>query len=524
MECGRITVPLNHRNPQDPRTMTLPVVRIAALDPARRIGALFYNPGGPGGSPFGTMGDLRELMEQDRGALRQLAERFDLIGVQPRGLPGMGMTGDGGLQCWAPSTSKPFNDVTDDRSRRNLEMAEWGFLLVANATMSDPRTSFINTGQAAFDLEAVRQALDEPELNGIFISYGTWLAAYYHALFPASTGRLVLDSNMILTADMDANMIVSAPEIQAQFGHFVVDVAVANPGLYELGDTAESVAAVFGALSPKLRAAVRPHVLEGPEALRAGRFLDAYLRRIPTIAKDDLLHWLNHQVHSQNAQLQARIIEVGTEVIEQYFTPNPPLPANLTPEACVFMVVRCGDTPNNLDLAYWRSLGNRYARDYPVGGAGESLTPCIGREQSGELKMNMAAALANSKKILLVQAQYDTQTPLSNIEKIRDEIPGLNYVVAEGARTHGVIGGANTCVNYAAVAFLVNGTSSDSLGHGAITLCGEDLVNSSRRTRSTNGGQERSVGELTAAEAARISEVRARFHAAIWKINRRPDQ
>src|SRR5437763_5019640 len=42
-------VPLDYRHPRG-RTISLAVIRRRATDPAHRIGALFFNPGGPGGA------------------------------------------------------------------------------------------------------------------------------------------------------------------------------------------------------------------------------------------------------------------------------------------------------------------------------------------------------------------------------------------------------------------------------------------------------------------------------------------
>ena len=48
-ECGTVQVPLDHDDPNG-AAISIAVVRLAALDPVSRIGSLFFNPGGPGGS------------------------------------------------------------------------------------------------------------------------------------------------------------------------------------------------------------------------------------------------------------------------------------------------------------------------------------------------------------------------------------------------------------------------------------------------------------------------------------------
>ena len=46
-ECATLPVPLDYADPNGP-TIDLALTRLPAADPARRIGALFFNCGGPG--------------------------------------------------------------------------------------------------------------------------------------------------------------------------------------------------------------------------------------------------------------------------------------------------------------------------------------------------------------------------------------------------------------------------------------------------------------------------------------------
>ena len=48
-QCGTVQVPLDYDQPQG-ASISIAVVRQPATDPAHRIGSLFLNPGGPGGS------------------------------------------------------------------------------------------------------------------------------------------------------------------------------------------------------------------------------------------------------------------------------------------------------------------------------------------------------------------------------------------------------------------------------------------------------------------------------------------
>ena len=54
----------------------------------------------------------------------------------------------------------------------------------------------VSTADSARDLNLLRQALGQPKLNYLGISYGTFLGATYANLFPRRVGRLVLDGNV----------------------------------------------------------------------------------------------------------------------------------------------------------------------------------------------------------------------------------------------------------------------------------------------------------------------------------------
>src|SRR5262245_51106527 len=48
-ECATVQVPLDYSNP-GAATISIAIVRLPASDPVNKIGSIFFNPGGPGGS------------------------------------------------------------------------------------------------------------------------------------------------------------------------------------------------------------------------------------------------------------------------------------------------------------------------------------------------------------------------------------------------------------------------------------------------------------------------------------------
>ena len=78
-ECGTVDVPLDYADPSG-RTITVAPTRAPATDDSTRIGSLFVNPGGPGGSGIETVHYLVDELPENVKA------RFDIVGFDPRGV------------------------------------------------------------------------------------------------------------------------------------------------------------------------------------------------------------------------------------------------------------------------------------------------------------------------------------------------------------------------------------------------------------------------------------------------------
>jgi len=79
-ECAKLRVPIDYANPSG-ETLQLAVLRSKARSSNQRIGALVYNPGGPGASPVEYVGQsASSLVSSD------VRRRYDLIGFDPRGV------------------------------------------------------------------------------------------------------------------------------------------------------------------------------------------------------------------------------------------------------------------------------------------------------------------------------------------------------------------------------------------------------------------------------------------------------
>ena len=183
-ECTRLEVPLDYADP-DGESIELAVLRAPASRRGERVGQLVVNPGGPGGSgvdyaasgPF-TFGD-------------QLTRYYDIVGFDPRGVGKSTPLDCGGTeQTDAFLGFDPDPDNAAEASGLDRVTREFGEGCLSR---SGDLARHISTVEAVKDMDILRAALGERQLDYLGASYGTLLGATYADLFPANVRRMVLD-------------------------------------------------------------------------------------------------------------------------------------------------------------------------------------------------------------------------------------------------------------------------------------------------------------------------------------------
>ncbi len=178
--CARVTAPLDHDRLDGP-TIELFVTQVPARRPAARIGTLFVNPGGPGGSAA----DFARFAGQVLG--RGVRDRFDIVGVDPRGV---GRTAP--ARCRGRS-DVGYPEVAYPRTTRQRD--QWlAFDAAERRLCRGTRIlDHMSTADTARDMDWVRRALGEDTLTFFGASYGSVLGATYGALFPDRVRAMVVD-------------------------------------------------------------------------------------------------------------------------------------------------------------------------------------------------------------------------------------------------------------------------------------------------------------------------------------------
>jgi pimeloyl-ACP methyl ester carboxylesterase len=185
-QCTTATVPLDYDHPTG-RTIELALMRRPADDPAHKIGSVFVNPGGPGGSGIEFLADFGSDLFSDK-----VRARFDIIGFDPRGV---GQSTP--LRCFntedeAFGALAPYSfPVT--RDEENIWIAADRRVARACADRHPRILDHMSTANVARDLDLLRRAVGDRGLTYWGISYGSILGATYANLFPENVRALALD-------------------------------------------------------------------------------------------------------------------------------------------------------------------------------------------------------------------------------------------------------------------------------------------------------------------------------------------
>ena len=179
--CGTVTAPLDYRNPSGPK-IKLAVVEHVATGPGRD-GVIFFNPGGPGGA--GTV----DLPAYIGFWPKELLRDYDLVSWDPRG-----SGASTAVRCFPSAAAESaflgkYLYFPAGQRQQGAYIRRWREFGQICAARNGALLRHVSTADTARDLNLLRQALGQPKLNYLGISYGTFLGATYANLFPRRVGR-----------------------------------------------------------------------------------------------------------------------------------------------------------------------------------------------------------------------------------------------------------------------------------------------------------------------------------------------
>ncbi len=186
-ECGTVKLPLDYDKPTG-ATTDVAYLRIKAKDQKNKIGTLFLNPGGPGGSGVQIAAFASDFLSP------AVLKKFDIVGVDPRGTNfsdnvrcfknfGEQVNATEGLNVAFPFT----NEET-----RAYKVSSKALGLACSGT-GKPLSAHMSTANVARDMDVMRRMVGDKKLTYLGFSYGTYLGNVYANLYPDRVRAVAID-------------------------------------------------------------------------------------------------------------------------------------------------------------------------------------------------------------------------------------------------------------------------------------------------------------------------------------------
>jgi len=183
-ECGLLTVPLDYADPGAAK-IKIAVSRIRHSTTPYQ-GVMLVNPGGPGGS--GLIFPVLRRSVPDQAGLS-----YDWIGFDPRGVgdsqPSLSCDGD------YFGYNRPYYVPVNAQLEQTWRTRAAGYAADC-AAAGGALLDHMKTTDSVADMESIRIALGESQINYYGFSYGTYLGSVYATLHPDLVRRMVFDGNV----------------------------------------------------------------------------------------------------------------------------------------------------------------------------------------------------------------------------------------------------------------------------------------------------------------------------------------
>ncbi|MEV7084934.1 alpha/beta hydrolase [Streptomyces sp. NPDC093085] len=447
-ECATVKVPLDYQDPGGAR-IDVAISRIRATSPDR-LGVLFSNPGGPGGPGlFMPLALAEELPEELRG-------KYDLIGFDPRGV-GESTPVSCGLEEKEWNWLRPYKEETFDTD------VAWARSVAEKCKEKAGDTlPHITTRNTARDMDVIRAILGEKKLSYLGYSYGTYLGTVYTQLFPGRSDRMVLDS-AIDPERAWRGMIQWWAEGAEPAYHRWTEWVAERSDTYGLGDTPKKVDRAFWDLVEQ--ADETPIEIDGERVtgddirggMRPSFFSPEHATEVFLRVRDAAAGTSGASGTSGTSGTPGTAASTGTlGLFARAQGPGTAAEEVDDNGMASFWAVVCGD-----NSAAWSRDPESYRADaiadrgrYPLfGDFASSIKPCAFWDESAE----PVTTVKNKVGSLIVQNEWDSQTPLPSGQALHTALKGSKMVTVLGGEGHGVYPSGNTCTDAAVTGYLLTG-------------------------------------------------------------------
>ncbi|MER5388111.1 alpha/beta hydrolase [Saccharopolyspora sp. NPDC002686] len=423
-ECAELSAPLEAREPGG-EEIPISVSRVRATGTREEYrGALLVNPGGPGGS------GLEYSVSKGKKLPEQVRRSYDIIGFDPRGVGRSAPLdcGELGGLFNHPAPQPVPADFAQERAHldRLADMAQ-------DCLQHNPDAAAMNTMNTARDMDRIREALGEPKLNFLGVSYGSYLGAAYAAEFPERIGRMVLDS--VVSPDHWHDFDVQQAHAMLRQRDVLFDWIAAHPEL-DLGATRDQVRDTY--------TRARTSLAETPAR---GTFGAAEF--------DNLVYKTLSRTERWRPFAEALAAYVNSGNADGLEPALPGTDAESRNYEAALRTVKCNDSTRPSRAEVIDDIRELRETDPQPILTGLEATTCAFWDRPRETARFGSSGMP---PILLTQAEHDPTTPYEGATRMQAELPGSRMITAQDSYSHGLFASQRiACVDDATAAYLVDG-------------------------------------------------------------------
>ena len=475
-QCAKVTVPLDYSQP-DGQTIEIAMKKHLATGSTRQ-GTLFMNPGGPGGSGVNDIGVMATT------TFAGVQSAYDIIGFDPRGVgsstaitcddgagqqPAGAAQGGMGVDDPLPGSliadavgddPTPFRDAQDPAADGGAE-GNISFPTLIDEITKDFKQEeancaahtkpaglldHVDTVSVARDLDVLRALSGDQKLNYLGFSYGTYLGAHYADLFPANTGRMVLDGAVDPTLSLGGRAAGQAKGFETSLRTYVEQcqsgqAVQEGQGCPLTGDADAGVQQIRALITS---ADQTPLKTADPNVTVDGRTIRSVVRRF--LYSSEYWPLLTYALDQAITQKDGSYVQV----LYGRATAGSSTPT--------FYAVNCQDIPVQGDVTSWEKEYRQNLQSSPTFGAALSNQDarCRAWGHNGTRKPAPIHA-KGAAPILVVGTTGDPATPYAWSQALADQLESGRLLTWEG-NGHTAYGRSGPCIHNAVDAYLISGT------------------------------------------------------------------
>jgi pimeloyl-ACP methyl ester carboxylesterase len=444
-QCATVSVPVDYNNPGGAQAK-LAVIRVPAT--GQRVGSLLVNPGGPGGSAVDMVAGMAS--DLDDTPIRQ---NFDLVGFDPRGVghstPALRCRTDPEFDAYR---REPMVDYSPT-GVAHIEQVYRQLVQQCVNRMGSPFLANAGTASVARDMDAVRQALGDNQINYLGYSYGTELGTAYLEKFRDHVRAMVLDGAIDPTVGPVDENVQQMAGFQTAFNDYAVDCA--HSAGCPLGtDPAQFINRYHALVDPL---ATKPAKTSDPRGLG---YADATTGTINALYTPSRWKYLTSGLLG---------IQRGTDagdllaLADDYDGRD--RGGHYANDQDAFNAIRCVDAPTPTDSASWVTADQRIRQAAPflsygqfTGNAPRDL--CALWPVPATSAPHAAPQMAPGK-VVVVSTTHDPATPYAAGVNLARQLGGP-LITYDGTQHTAVFNG-NQCVDNAVMRYFVSGTPPASI-------------------------------------------------------------